>query len=59
MGRKYAFIDKWKKEVMEKDSLLLPVDKTGVPDFAYMETYMRNLEFVVTSSLTALRSLLH
>lgn len=59
MGRKYAFIDKWKKEVMEKDALLLPVDKTGAPDFAYMETYMRNLEFTVTSSLTALRSLLH
>lgn len=55
-GRKYAFIDKWKKETMEKDSIMLPVDKTGNPDFAYMESYMRNLESAVSSSLTALRS---
>ena len=57
-GRKYAFIDKWKKETMEKDSIMLPVDKTGNPDFAYMEKYMRNLESAVSSSLTALRSAL-
>ena len=57
-GRKYAFINKWKKEVMEKDSLILPVDGTGNPDFAYMEQYMRNLEIAVSSSLTALRSAL-
>ena len=55
-GRKYAFIDKWKKETMEKDSIMLPVDKTGNPDFAYMDLYMRNLETAVSSSLTALRS---
>ena len=55
-GRKYAFIDKWKKETMEKDSIMLPVDETGNPDFAYMESYMRNLESAVSSSLTALRS---
>ena len=35
---------------------MLPVDKTGNPDFAYMESYMRNLESAVSSSLTALRS---
>jgi len=55
-GRKYAFIDKWKKETMEKDSIMLPVDQTGNPDFAYMESYMRNLESAVSSSLTALQS---
>ena len=55
-GRKYAFIDKWKKETMEKDSIMLPVDETGNPDFAYMESYMRNLDSAVSSSLTALRS---
>jgi len=55
-GKKYAFIDKWKKETMEKDSIMLPVDKTGNPDFAYMESYMRNLESTVSSSLTVLRS---
>ena len=55
-GRKYAFIDKWKKETMEKDSIMLPVDQTGNPDFIYMESYMRNLESTVSSSLIALRS---
>ena len=40
VGTQYAFIDKWKKEDMERDKIKLPVDKNGVPDFQYMETYI-------------------
>lgn len=55
-GQRYRFIDKWKKEDMERDCIILPVDQTGRPDFSYMETYMKNREIAVSSSLTALQS---
>lgn len=55
-GEKYAFIDKWKKEDMEKDCILLPVDENHQPDFSYMESYMKNQEIVVSASLTKLQS---
>lgn len=34
----------------------LPVDKTGQPDWAYMESYMANLEAKVAESLTLLQA---
>lgn len=43
-GRKYAFIDKWKKEDMEKDCIMLPVNDDGNPDWTYMENYIKVLE---------------
>lgn len=55
-GQKYAFIDKWKKEDMEKDCILLPVDENHQPDFSYMESYMKNREIAVSASLTKLQS---
>ena len=57
-GQKYAFIDKWKKEDMEKDCILLPVDENHQPDFSYMESYMKNREIAVSASLTKLQSAL-
>ena len=35
-GRPYSFGDKWGKDVMEKDCIMLPVDSSGQPDWAYM-----------------------
>ena len=55
-GEKYAFIDKWKKEDMEKDCILLPVDDNHQPDFSYMESYMKNQKIAVSASLTKLQS---
>lgn len=55
-GQKYAFIDKWKKEDMEKDRILLPVDENHQPDFSYMEEYMKNREIAVGEALTKLQS---
>lgn len=43
VGEPYAFEDKWKVEYMEKDSLPLPVDVAGNPDWPYMEHYMADL----------------
>ena len=55
-GQKYAFIDKWKKEDIEKDCISLPVDENHQPDFSYMESYMKNREIAVSASLTKLQS---
>lgn len=53
-GQKYAFIDKWKKEDMEKDCIKLPVDDYHKPNFKYMENYIMDLEKTVSSSLDSL-----
>lgn len=41
---RYDYIDKWKKEAMEADKILLPVDQNGVPDWTYMEEYMKMVQ---------------
>lgn len=43
LGQRYAFIDKWKKEVMEKELLPLPVTSLGQPDWDYMERYVAKI----------------
>ncbi len=40
VGKRYAFIDKWKKEDMEKSRIPLPAEKDGNPDYKYMENYV-------------------
>lgn len=54
-GQQYAFIDKWKKEDMEKDFIVLPVDRTGNPDYGYMESYMRHVERVSKDAIGKLQ----
>ena len=44
------------KDTIGAEKIKLPVDKTGNPDFSYMESYMKNLELAVSSSLTDLQS---
>lgn len=53
---KFSYDDKciWVK--VKTLDIYLPVTEAGNPDFTYMESYMRNLESAVSSSLTALRS---
>lgn len=33
-----------KQELLNKELIMLPVDKTGQPDWAYMEEYMRKVD---------------
>lgn len=54
--RKYAYSDMANKDTIGSEKIKLPVDKTGNPDFSYMESYMKNLELAVSSSLTNLQS---
>ncbi len=52
-------LDKLRKCTWDKvkhETILLPVDKTGQPDWAYMESYMANLEAKVAESLTMLQA---
>ena len=43
-GKKYAYGYKWKKELMEKDKIILPVTSSGSIDYQFMETYIRAIE---------------
>lgn len=54
--RKYAYSDMANKDTIGAEKIKLPVDETGSPDFSYMESYMKNLELAVSSSLTDLQS---
>lgn len=43
-GKKYAYGYKWKKELMEKDKIILPITSSGSIDYQFMETYIRAIE---------------
>ena len=57
IGKRYAFVDKWRLEIMEKDCIPLPVTSSGNPDFDYMEQSMKAIEDKVKSELSALLSI--
>ena len=42
---KYAFNNKWTKELMEQSEIILPAKPDGTPDFAFMENYIRSLPY--------------
>ena len=52
----YDYADQISSTVLPNLTIKLPVDETGKPDFLYMETYIKNLESKVSSSLTNLKS---
>lgn len=43
-GKQYEYTYKWTKELMEKDSIILPVTSSGEIDYHFMETYIRAQE---------------
>ena len=42
---KYAFNNKWTKELMEKSEIALPAKSDGTPDFEFMEYYIKSLPY--------------
>lgn len=42
---KYAFNNKWTKEIMEKSLIPLPVTIENKPDFEFMESYIKTLPY--------------
>lgn len=43
-ARQYSYAQKWTKEQLEQDVITVPVAESGEIDFAYMETYICELE---------------
>lgn len=54
--QKFDYTSKISKELLNKEMIMLPVDKTGQPDWAYMESYMANIETRVAESMTMLQA---
>lgn len=54
--QKFDYTSKISKELLNKEMIMLPVDKTGQPDWVYMESFMANLETKVAESLTLLQT---
>ena len=42
---KYAFNNKWTKELMERSEIFLPTKNDGTPDFSFMERYIKSLPY--------------
>ncbi|MBR6472079.1 MAG: N-6 DNA methylase [Victivallales bacterium] len=42
-GQNYSYTNKWKKETMEKQTMLLPVTPEGKPDLQWMEAFIEKL----------------
>lgn len=42
---KYAFNNKWTKELMERSEIMLPAKPDGTPDFEFMECYIQSLSY--------------
>lgn len=55
-GNYEAFTDELNRHIRTDFTIRLPVDKTGQPDWAYMESYMANLETKVAESMTMLQA---
>ena len=45
-GKRYAFIDKWELEAMEKDEIILPT-KEDCPDWEYMNNYIESISKII------------
>lgn len=54
--QKYAFNEMCTGTKVLKDNIKLPATPDGAPDWAYMESYMANLETKVAESLTMLQA---
>jgi len=58
IGSNYAYVDKWKLDDMKAANIKLPVDATGNPDWAYMESTMKTLMKQKAAELDVLQQLL-
>jgi len=55
VSTRYNFIDKWKQEVMAVSEIKLPATSDDLPDYAYMDQYMRDVMKESEASLNNLR----
>lgn len=43
VGKRYAFENKWKLEEMEKETIFLPCNLNGEPDYSYMTAFIQQM----------------
>lgn len=54
----YDYVNKFTRDSAKEMKIKLPTDENGEPDFLYMETYMKNIEEAVNTSLEKLKSVI-
>lgn len=54
--KKYNYIDKISKDIINDEIIKLPVDGNGNPDWDYMERYMKDIEVRVCDRISKLES---
>lgn len=52
VGKRYEFVDKWVKETMERDEIMLPA-KGKMPDWKKIESYMAEIERIAQMRIEA------
>ncbi|WP_394965258.1 restriction endonuclease subunit S [Candidatus Allofournierella excrementigallinarum] len=57
VSARYNYVDKWKQEDMIADTIKLPADASGEPDWAYMDEYMRTVTESAKSDLSAMQAI--
>jgi len=57
LSEKYSFNREINDPRIKKEKILLPIDEDGKPDYIYMETYMRVLEYEKLKSFIDYKSL--
>lgn len=55
---KYTYSDQLNSQSISEESILLPVDADGAPDWAYMDEYMRSVTENSETDLTAMQSVI-
>ncbi|AZZ59738.1 hypothetical protein AWB57_00195 [Riemerella anatipestifer] len=45
LSEKYSFNREINDTRIQREKILLPIDKNGQPDYDYMENYMKKLEY--------------
>ena len=58
VGRNYVYTDKWAIDDMRNSSIFLPVTEEGNPDWNYIESYIRQVEKNVQSTINQLFSVI-
>lgn len=54
----FDYVNKFTRDLAKTIIVRLPIDKTGKPDFSYMESYMKKIETSVSVSLVKLLSVM-
>ena len=54
---KYKYSDQLNSQSISEESILLPVDTLGKPDWAYMDAYMRSVMDDTENALSAMQSI--